>query len=250
MGTFVFRISCFLLIQCSAATLSLIVLMDSLYFGSLTFTPINFLRINMSSVALFYGGNPWHYYLSQALPILLTTTLPLFLDGVYLNFSNKTQNGPNGQALRNLLGLIAWTTAVYSLAGHKEWRFIHPILPAMHIFCVLSLQYRGRSLLKSSSDKKKLHPLTILSKPWGFLVLLSLPAIIYVTFAHGRAQIAVIDYLRSIPRKDLQSVGFLMPCHSTPWMAYLHEPHLTDNRGWALGCEPPIGYVSLRPEVA
>ena len=65
---------------------------------------------------------------------------------------------------------------------------------------------------------------------------------IYVTFFHGRAQVAVMHYLRSLPPANLTSVGFLMPCHSTPWQAYLHRADLVEEgRMWALGCEPPLG---------
>jgi len=42
-----------------------LLLVDSLYYGKLTFTPLNFLRVNLSSVSLFYGANPWHYYVTD-----------------------------------------------------------------------------------------------------------------------------------------------------------------------------------------
>lgn len=209
-----------------------------MYFGKWTFTPLNFLKVNLSSVALFYGGNPWHYYLTQATPILLTTCLPLFLHGAYLTLSKQPMQQGSRPALRLLLGLIAWTISIYSLAGHKEWRFIHPILPIMHIFCTLSLMTREATTPPSLA--------TVFTKPKGFIVLLSLPVILYTTFIHGRAQIAVMHHLRSIPTEDLQTIGFLMPCHSTPWMAYLHRPHLVRGNAWTLGCEPPIRYISCK----
>lgn len=195
----------------------------------------------MSPVALFYGGNPWHYYLTQALPILLTSSLPLFLHGAYLVLAMDGGKVANVNALRKLLGLIVWTIAIYSLAGHKEWRFIHPMLPVMHIFCVLSLLSSIRREPRTSSAKDKSSPFAPIRKPWGFLLLLQLPAIAYVTIAHGRAQIAAMSYLRSIPEENLDSVGFLMPCHSTPWMAYLHRADLDKGYVWGLGCEPPLG---------
>jgi GPI mannosyltransferase 3 len=196
---------------------------------------LNFLRVNLSSVSLFYGGNPWHYYLTQALPILLTTSLPSFLHGSYLTIRNNPNPPKSLHALRSLLGLIVWTLIIYSLAGHKEWRFIHPLLPVMHLFCTQSLLSIGQTI----PNKKRVR--SLLRKPAGFLILLPLPVILYTTFMHGRAQIAVIDYLRDLPREDLGSIGFLMPCHSTPWMAYLHRPELSAGRAWALGCEPPLG---------
>jgi len=39
-------------------------------------------------------------------------------------------------------------------------------------------------------------------------------------------------------------VGFLMPCHSTPWRSNLVYEDL---RAWALGCEPPL-HLAARTE--
>ena len=33
------------------------------------------------------------------------------------------------------------------------------------------------------------------------------------------------------------TVGFLMPCHSTPWRSHLVFPGI---KAWGLGCEPPV----------
>ena len=71
------------------------------------------------------------------------------------------------------------------------------------------------------------------------ILLLSVPTALQVVLYNGRAQIAVLEYLR--PRTDVRSLGFLMPCHSTPWQAYLHRPTMADpSRFWSLGCEPPL----------
>ncbi|KAH9901522.1 glycosyltransferase family 22 protein [Cubamyces lactineus] len=206
----------------SATMLLVVVILDSAYYGGLTVTPINFLLTNASAVSLFYGRSPWHYYLSQAVPILATTALPWVLHGAYIALSPLT-TGP----LRALLGLTTWTISVYSLAGHKEWRFLHPLLPLMHILA-------SKSYVDSASRDKRMPGRR-------HLALLSIPAIIYVTVFHGRAQISVMHYLRSLPPETSLSVGFLMPCHSTPWQAYLHRRDLMDDGMlWALGCEPPL----------
>ncbi|CAH7687820.1 expressed protein, partial [Phakopsora pachyrhizi] len=63
-----------------------------------------------------------------------------------------------------------------------------------------------------------------------------------------------MDYLRHRPDQELKSVGFLMPCHSTPWQSHLHKPRLdpivkrkldgnveveeVEERMWMLNCEP------------
>lgn len=83
-----------------------------------------------------------------------------------------------------------------------------------------------------------------------FIVLLSLPVIVWVTRFHGHAQVEVVRYLHHLGLQQktggetaspaMCSVGFLMPCHSTPGQAYLHTD-LGDGKIWSLSCEPPLG---------
>src|ERR1700728_2688040 len=108
-------------------------MIDSWYYQKLTFTPFNFLLTNLSSVSQFYGTNPWHYHLTQSIPILCTTALPFVLHGMW----TTSPFGP--RSLRTMFVSVAWTVGVYSVAGHKEWRFIHPILPLLHVFAARSL---------------------------------------------------------------------------------------------------------------
>lgn len=139
-----------------------------------------------------------------------------------------------------MLGLIAWTIGIYSLAGHKEWRFIHPLLPLLHILAATSLVYLydAKATRTGLPKKSRVFPIRKLHL---CLLLLNLPAIYYVARVHGRAQIEVMHYLRSLPPSEVRSAGFLMPCHSTPWQAYLHLHSLADDgKLWAIGCEPPL----------
>ncbi|KDQ60920.1 glycosyltransferase family 22 protein [Jaapia argillacea MUCL 33604] len=215
-------------------TVMLIFLLDSAYYGQPTFTPLNFFLTNLSSVSLFYGTSPWHYYLSQGFPLLCTTCLPFVLHGAWLVL------GPSGTPpSRLMLGLIVWTVGIYSLAGHKEWRFLHPLLPLLHILASKSLT-DAFAPAPSDSTRSPIRLPRIRTPYLGFL-LLTVPASIYVAMFHARAPISVMYYLRDIPAIELDTVGFLMPCHSTPWQAYLHQVELADNgRLWALGCEPPL----------
>jgi phosphatidylinositol glycan class B len=124
-----------------------IVVIDTAYYGALTFTPISFLRTNiLSGVAHFYGTNAFHYYITQGLPIILGPALPFAVHGLRMHLSSssiqsaqagssRTQN----QGLSVLFGLAAWTITIYSCLAHKEWRFVHPLLPIFHIFAADSL---------------------------------------------------------------------------------------------------------------
>lgn len=209
-------------------------------------------------MSLFYGSSPWHYYLTQAIPILCTTALPFTLHGIFTTMSRQ-QKGASA-ALKNILGVIVWSILIYSLAGHKEWRFIHPILPLLHVFAAKSLvdlspttksqkvksKGKGRSITQTISTR-----LPPLRRSHLAFILLTLPASIYVVLFYCSAPISVLSYLRTLPvnattidgREQPQSVGFLMPCHSTPGQAYLHRPTW---EVWSLGCEPPLQCVFLQ----
>ncbi|CAL1705145.1 unnamed protein product [Somion occarium] len=221
----------------------LLFVLDSLYYGKPTFTPLNFLAANLSSISLFYGSSPWHYYLFQGLPIICTFSLPFVLHGAWL--ARKHLANPE---LRDMLGLIAWTIGIYSLAGHKEWRFIHPLLPLLHILAATSLVHSYETdQIKRGCPKKKRNVMLPIRRSHLLLILLNVPLIFYVIRVHSRAQIEVMYYLRSLPEKEVQSIGFLMPCHSTPWQAYVHNPSLAENgKMWALGCEPPLRGENLQ----
>ncbi|KAJ6502310.1 glycosyltransferase family 22 protein [Mycena sanguinolenta] len=213
-------------------TLSGIFAVDTLYYGKPTFTPLNFLETNLSNVSLFYGGNSWHYYLSQAIPIMCTTALPFTLREIWLIL-----RGRESPALGIMLSCITWTIGVYSLAEHKEWRFIHPLLPMLHLFAT-------KSLGDMSNEKQNQKPSKSLSLQRRFRItlLFTLPISCYIALLYCSAPIEVMAFIRSLPREELRDggIGFLTPCHSTPGHAYLHRPELANGRLWALGCEPPL----------
>lgn len=166
------------------------------------------------------------------------------------------------------------TTVCYSLLSHKEWRFLHPILPIFHLFVTISLVSSFRSSRTSSVPKppfKKisttlLHPLERLAfrsrikLSHLFILSFSLVPGVYLTAFHIRGQNDVVLWLRDEvrfqrrrpsvvdsrghqkeepDRIDLESIGFAMPCHSTPWQSHLHSPEL-EGRIWFIGCEPPV----------
>lgn len=77
----------------------------------------HFLRVNASSVLLFYGSAPWHHYLTQALPILT-------------GFAPSTCMAPlapmHGSRRKSLFFAAVWTSTVLSCAG-----------PRNCVFCIL-----------------------------------------------------------------------------------------------------------------
>lgn len=206
---------------------------------------------------------PWHYYLSQGLPLLSWSHLPWIVMGVEMVKPPSVGVKFINQTLRS--GLIR-TVAFFSLLAHKEVRFILPLLPILHYFAALghlsspappqtpkpARPFKALAHQKQHSNPPSLRPVDKHSIPLSRVCILALaswmPALYLNTF-HSNAQVAVLDYLRHIPSSELRSVGFLMPCHSTPWQSHLHRQDLEElklggsgqaGRLWFLTCEPPI----------
>ena len=233
-------------IHSSLLAIACMTVIDTWYFGRLIFTPLNFLKTNLSHVSLFYGQSPWHYYITQALPVLCATT---FFSAI--RAWHRSLTGAYGMGATKLAIVTFVTVLVYSCAGHKEWRFIHPILPILHILTSKSMVdcYFARAPPPKTASNVHAKPKS--SPAWKpvrlpirsvhrCLILATFPLSVYIMRYHGRGQIAVMYRLRDISPSQLHSVGFFMPCHSTPWQAYLHRPELDDGRFWGLGCEPPL----------
>lgn len=125
--------------------------------------------------------------------------------------------------------LILRVVFAYSLIAHKEFRFLFPLVP---IFCV----YTGvalYSMKKTKSNSKMRLLLTAL------LVLNTVPAY-YLSRVHQVGVVDAVEWIRDIAAAKSEGVTgalFLMPCHSTPFQAVLHNREL-DAR--FLTCEPPI----------
>jgi phosphatidylinositol glycan class B len=202
-----------------------------MYYGIWTIPPIQFLYFNLAqSIAVFYGVNDWHYYISQGLPLLLTTFLPLALLELYkaLNNDGKCRSTSIRFQLACTTGVVI---TILSLVSHKEVRFIYPLLPILHVLS-------SGSLSKPWWTKRS----TVTRELFIIPLVLHILLIFYVTRIHQSGVIGAMDYLRTEYESKYMgsrnmTVGFLMPCHSTPWQSHLIYPEI---KAWALTCEPPL----------
>jgi phosphatidylinositol glycan class B len=144
-----------------------------------------------------------------------------------------------------------------SLISHKEVRFIYPLLPCLHVLAGTPLTRFFGPAISSSSSRYIPRRLTLI-----FLLLVNVVVGYYLSLSHAAGPQAVLRYLReqhsllpgTSPATEMAShsathsalsaeanpkmtVGFLMPCHSTPWRSHLVFPNID---AWALSCEPPV----------
>ncbi|KAJ1030335.1 hypothetical protein NDA16_001245 [Ustilago loliicola] len=94
-----------------------------------------------------WGVSPWHAYVTSLIPKLLAFTSPFFALGVLQLLRWKSSAS---EARARFLLLTAFThVAVLSMLGHKEWRFVFYILPALNVVSAI-----GASLLMRSWSGK------------------------------------------------------------------------------------------------
>ena len=252
-------------IVCGSAVLSLSAIVDRLFYGIWTFPPLNFLNFNVvQSLSIFYGNNNWHYYLSQGYPLLLITALPSTLVGMYQALTNSKDywklSLTSQNTLSNLTAISIFVPAVLSIISHKEVRFIYPLLPGLHILAakpVADFFATSFQQVVPSSRQAQLYKRLLL----GFLLSINFFIAFYTASIHNSGLVNVTHYLRheferyydtnaSTPVMQNgngiknMTVGFLTPCHSTPWRSHLQYAPTSTHRGidaWALTCEPPLG---------
>ena len=231
---------------------------DTLYYQKLTFPPLRFLYFNVAqSLAVFYGKNRWDYYFTEGLPLLLTTYLPFAIQGLYQSLSSSreslsvTNNSASAYTIRYQLATTCiMVILVLSLISHKEVRFIYPLLPLFHLLTAspfTSFFFPSISPAKPSISNYNPKRLVLL-----LLILTNITIALLATTSHQPGTINVLHYLRQqhithyltqpppltlSPAPSTMTVGFLMPCHSTPWRSHLIFPTI---KAWALGCDPPV----------
>jgi len=211
---------------------------DSYCYGQFQFVPWNFLRLNLGldggpPVSIYYGANGLFWYFTQALPLLWWTASPHIIYGIYLIWCK------GDRPVKVLLGTSILTILIYSSLEHKEQRFLLPLQSTFSIFAAFAE-------IQSSKERR--------IRQWVVLTLIAtnLPIAWYTLQVHQRGVIDVMTYLHHLPSCQadsvdcLDSLGFLMPCHSTPWQSHLLRPELqAKGKVWALTCEPPIGPNSV-----
>ncbi len=238
--------------------LALSTLIDLLYYKQLTFPPLRFLYFNIAqSLAVFYGKNRWDYYLTEGYPLLLTTFLPFGISGIYSSISppshppTYTNSSPHTKTVKYQLATTALlVTTVLSLISHKEVRFIYPLLPMLHVLAATPIT----TFFLPAISPALPHPNPYTPKRFllSLLLIANVLIAILTTTAHQPAPINVLAYLRNQhsthylqqpppntlgPAPSTMTVGFLTPCHSTPWRSHLVHPSI---KAWALTCEPPL----------
>ena len=201
---------------------------DYYFYGYLIFPIFRFLKFNFTSpLSQFYGTAPWNFYLFQGIPILTGSALIPLLYGMRHSLSSRTTSEIMYAPFVQMKFVVLLNIIIFSTLAHKEFRFIYPLQPLFMVIATFGY-HRIRVILSNWSN--------LLNIATGLIVTTTVLVAIVVSIYHESGVISVVEYLHEIPH--IESVGFIMPCHSTPWQSHLHRNDIHDL--WAISCEPPI----------
>uniref|UniRef100_A0A7S4MRE3 Mannosyltransferase n=1 Tax=Vannella robusta TaxID=1487602 RepID=A0A7S4MRE3_9EUKA len=215
--------------------ISILVGTDRVMYGSWVFVPLNFINFNvLRGVGSYYGNHPMHWYFSNALPVILFTLLPLFLYGCFriirqqISWRSNRPHQSHGCHGWSLLFAILNFILLFSLLGHKEFRFLYPIVPLMMVVSGYGAHcFYSRKRGGGQTKWKKL--LLVL------LMLANVPMLIYFSVGHQVGTTSVLEHIQQ--DNTVESVYFLVPCHQTPFYSFIHR-----NISLAFpDCSPPVG---------
>ncbi|XP_042332394.1 GPI mannosyltransferase 3 isoform X2 [Sceloporus undulatus] len=188
-------------------TLGTSLVIDRVFFGKWVVVHLNFVKFNvLQNLATFYGSHPWHWYLTQGLPAVLGPHLPFFIHGCF--------QAPRRYHL--FLVVVLWTVAVYSMLGHKEFRFIYPVLPLCMVFCGLVHQ---RGTLDVMGHLRGLCQSSPSQKPASVLMLMPCHSTPYYSHIHCPLQLRFLQCPPDLTgRTDYQDEADLFYSSPLDWL--------------------------------
>ncbi|XP_058754811.1 mannosyltransferase APTG1 isoform X2 [Vicia villosa] len=199
--------------------LGLTCLLDRFMYGSWVLVPLNFLKFNfLSSGGDYYGTHAWHWYFTQGFTVMIFSHIPFCIAGIIYSKQWK------------FTGLLAWVLGFYSILGHKEFRFVLPVLPIALMFSGYSLamiedpgagspQYKEKEFSKKRNKFPPKMTAAIL-----FLLATNIPMALYMSLVHQKGPEDVMNHLaKEAFQGKVKSILFLTPCHATPFYSMLHH---------------------------
>lgn len=153
-------------------------IIDSLFYGTPTFTPFNYFYVNIvQHKAQTYGISPWYFYITEyiveAAPPLSVLFLIMFITGVYV-----CRNNP-------LVWAIVPFIIMHFFIGHKEYRFLFPLASVFVFVCAFGLDQ-----WLQNEKYKKIHKYI-----YRAVVIINIPFLIYRTFIPAEATVNYSKYI-------------------------------------------------------
>jgi len=201
------------------------VILDRVMFGVWAIPVLGNFHFNViQGNGSLYGTHPFYWYFIAGVPAITGILFPVLIYDLLFGTWNR--------ATRNLWTIIACYVIAHSWSGHKEFRFLLPILPMICLLCGMRIQ----NLVTRVGPSRRKQIMIACAVP-------NLVAILYLGLVHQRAPIEVNRaILKAVAaagnlQPDIIQVHYLMGCHSTPLLSHLHDPP-TKFVPWYLDCSP------------
>ncbi len=218
-------------------------LIDRWFYGEWTVILLNFFDFNfVKGLDKLYGTHPFHWYFTEGFTANVAFFLPIYFYSIYHVYvlQSTKKNKKNSLKIidmKYLYSLTLFTMLVFSIGGHKEFRFILPLLPITLVQCGYGLFHLEKQISK-----------TMYKNILGLLIISNFILGMYVSIYHQSSPLKIMKFLRNEEyantdvattnnsgKRVLKSVHFLMPCHSTPYYSHLHR----NIPMWFIDCSPP-----------
>ncbi|KAJ1972270.1 hypothetical protein H4R35_004774, partial [Dimargaris xerosporica] len=109
--------------------LGLLLVIDHHFYNKWVFVPYQFYHFNVSrNLSVWFGDQPWYWYVVAGIPSLLTIFLPFLSYGIRVVL---TTPAPQARAFRPMIWTAVGVVVGYSLLAHKEARFLTCLLPIL-----------------------------------------------------------------------------------------------------------------------
>ena len=210
--------------------ISAAMLVDRYFYGFWTIPLLGNIHFNViEGNAELYGTHPWHWYFTAGLPAV---------SGLLFPFVLKAFCGRAASYWQHTLSMIMLSyLSVLSFSGHKEFRFIQPILP---LVCLLV----GPQICSVVTGKQGSASLFRRRLVLSIFIVTNLAVTLYLGLVHQTAPISVNQEIVKMAKASPshQKESFLIyywtgACHSTPLHSHLHAPPIRFET-WSLDCSP------------
>ena len=225
----------YLFVPCAAfgaLGITLAMVVDFNFFGIWTLPFLGNFHFNVVlDRAGLYGSHPFEWYLTAGVPAISGILLPFLV----WDLGTKMSYGQ-----RNLWIIVTSYLLIMSFNSHKEFRYIHPVLP---LICLLT----GRHV--QSLFVGRTRSTARIASFGAIFILLNLAAVGYLGLFHQSGPIKVNHRIVAEAQQQYEkqpkaqaassySIHYLTgACHSTPLHSHLHAPPLVFET-WALDCSP------------
>ncbi|SOV24453.1 GPI mannosyltransferase 3 [Plasmodium sp. DRC-Itaito] len=253
--------------------LTIIIIIDSYYFGHITFPFLNFFVYNfLSGNNKYFGGHSFFFYFFCVIPSIYLTLTPCLFYGYYIIY-NHIMNKRKYKTINiymYILKRIDWI--VYfathleilslSFSKHKEHKIIIGYIPFLTIFIGYALyiikldikKYNNKNIknienikyIHNNNNINKYDKITIKGKNKSIFFIssalfinisfiLQFLCILFFCLIHNRSPEQVASYFRNLKAKDDQNIYiFITDCYDIPLYSHIHRKF---NIGF-LDCSP------------